>query len=224
MNRTSLRVPRNVVPGTALRSLIILAVGLLLCTCLFVPRAMADIYTLDPGGNITASSSVFPTGGTVVATNGFAFNSATLDGIVLSRVYQGDPSNPYGGLTFTYSLIMFSGSSDSLSELTVGSYGGLSTDVSYNSIGGVAPSNFTRSAGDGDTLRFFFSNNGGILPGQPGDILVVQTSATSFGTAMGGVIDSIPANVTVLAPVPEPAIGSLCAIALGALLFRRRSS
>src|SRR5579862_4002605 len=200
MNRNSLRLPRFVVPGTASKIPLILAASLLSCACLLAPKAVASVYTLAPGGNITATSSVFPTGGTVVATNGFTFNSGTLDGIIQSTVYQGDTSNPYGGLTFTYSLILFSGSSDSLSELTVGSYGGFSTDVSYESIGGALPSNFSRTSGSGDTLRFFFSNsNGGILPGQIGDILVVQTSAQGFQTAMGGVIDGFPANVSVLA-------------------------
>lgn len=223
MKQKSLRNSRI---GIAPKTPLVLAASLLLCTCLFAHVAKADVYTLNPGGNQNpALASVFPTGGTVVATNGFSFNSGTLDGIVQSTVYQGDPSNPYGGLTFTYSLILLSGSSDSLSEFTVGSYGGFSTDVSYEAIGGATPSNFTRTSGSGDTLRFFFSNsNGGILPGQIGDILVVQTSATSFGTAMGGVIDSIPANVSVLAPIPEPAIGSLFATALGALLLRRRRS
>jgi hypothetical protein len=53
---------------------------------------------------------------------------------------------------------------------------------------------------------------------------VVQTGASNFQTAMGGVIDSIPANVSVLAPVPEPAIGSLLLTGLGMFFFRRRAS
>jgi hypothetical protein len=216
---------RNTVSTTGFKTLGTLAAALFLCGWLFAPSAIASIYTLAPSGNITASPSGFPTGGTLVGSNAFAFSSGTLDGNILSLVYQGDPSNPYGGLTFTYSVALNPSSLDSLSELTVGSYAGFSTDVSYNSSGGAAPSNFSRTSGSGDTLHFFFSNsNGGILPGQPGDTIVVQTGASNFQTAMGGVIDSIPANVSVLAPVPEPAIGSLLVTGLGMLFFRRRAS
>lgn len=227
MNLKSLRNPRMAVSGTASKTPLILAASLFLCACCLAPRAGASIYTLNPGGDQNpALGSVFPTGGTVVGTNGFFFSSGTLNGEIQSTVLQGDPSNPYGGLTFLYSVGLFSSSSDSLSEITVGSYGGFSTDVSYNTLdGGVTPSNFTRSAGTGDVLHFFFSNGGGVPPNGETAIIVVQTSATGFGTAMGGVIDSIPANVSVLAPVPEPAIGSLFVTALGAfLVLRRRSS
>ena len=210
------------------RFLEIIAAGLCLSACSLAPRAVASIYTLSPGGNITATASAFPVGGTAVDSTSYTFSSSTIDGTVISTVYSGDTSNPYHGLTFTYLLMLSGASTDSASEMTVGSYGGFMTDVSYNpsSDGGVAPSNFTRSTtGSGSTLRFLWSNGGGILPGENGALVVVQTSATSFGTAPGGVIDSQTVNISVLAPVPEPEIGSLVAMGLGALfIFRRRSS
>jgi hypothetical protein len=109
--------------------------------------------------------------------------------------------------------------------MTVGSYGGFLTDVSYNSnfSAGVAPSDFSRN-GDGSILQFSYNNNGGLPPNESSAEIVVQTNAKNFQTAMGGVIDSTTANVSVLAPVPEPAIGSLFATGLGAFLFWRRRS
>lgn len=224
MNLKSFRDPRIAIPRTASKTIGVLAASLLLCASLFAPRAIAGIYTLNPGGDITATASLFPTGAHGVATNSSLFNSGTIDGSVTSIVFQGDTSNPYGGLTFTYFLTLFGDSSDSLSKMTVGSYGGFLTDVSYNSSfsAGVAPSDFSRNA-DGSILQFSFNNGGGLLPGENAAEIVVQTSAQGFKTAMGGVIDSIPANVSVLAPVPEPGVGSLFATGLGALLFWRRS-
>lgn len=162
-------------------------------------------------------------------TTNLPYSSATIAGTVTSSVYSGDPSNPYGGLTFTYSLTMSGppGTIDAVSELTAGGYGGFLTDVSYNlSAGEVAPSNFSRSSAPGDVLQFFFSNNGGIALGETSALIVVQTDASNFQEAgNGGVIDSVPSNVGLLTPVPEPAIGSLLGAALSLLfVFRRRNS
>lgn len=172
-----------------------------------------------------ANPSAFPVGGTVLDTVTTPFTSSTIDGTVVSQVISGDSSNPYGGLTFTYSLSMNTFSSDSASEITIGSFGGTLDDVSYDLTGSeVAPSNFTRSStGNGSTIRFLFANGGGLMPGQTGALVVVQTSATAFGPAVGGVIDSQTVNISTLAPVPEPAIASLF-VALGAVAIWRRNS
>lgn len=204
----------------------LLTASLLLCASLFAPKVFADVYTLNPGGNNNpALGSAFPAGGTLVGSNYYAFNSGTLDGEITSLAYRGDLGNPYGGLTFTYSVDLFSDSSDTLSELTVGSFGGFTTDLSYNTnSGGVVPSNFTRSSGTGDVLHFFFSGPGAVTGGTDTALVVVQTGASQFQTVQGAVIDSLSANVSALAPVPEPAVSSLFAAGLGALfLFRRRS-
>lgn len=207
----------------------ILAASLFLSAVLLALPSPASIYTLPPGGNIAASSSTFGTGGTLLYTTNLPFASSTIDGTVISSVYSGDPSNPYGGLTFTYLLTLSGppGTVDSVSELTAGGYGGFQTDVSYNMAAGeVAPSNFSRSSAPGSVLQFFFSNNGGIALGETGALIVVQTDASNFQeTGNGGVIDSVPSNVGLLTPVPEPAIGSLLAVGLSALfVFRRRNS
>ena len=221
------------VSGIVSKVLRISTAGLLLSALAFVPRAQASIYTLLPGDGITPASSAYPTGASILESTNYSFMSATLDGTVTSTVYTGDTSNPYGGLTFTYLVTLLSPqSTDSADELTVGGFGGFQTDVSYNLSGSeVAPAGgplepgFSRSDGTGDVLEFFWSANGGILPGETGALIVVQTSAQNAQVGMGGIIDSVPANVAVYAPVPEPAIGSLFATGLAALfVFRRRSS
>lgn len=192
----------------------------------FAPRAAASIYTLAPGGNIAALSSDYPTGGTVLDTVTDPFTSSTIDGTIISQVISGDPSNPYGGLTFTYLVEDNAVATDSVSEMTVGSYGGFLTDVSYNATGSeVLPSNFTRSAtGSGSTIRFLWSSGGGIQPDQTGALIVVQTSAQNYAPAQGGVIDSQTVNISTLAPVPEPGTVSLLIAGLGLFFFSRRNS
>ncbi len=200
--------------------------GVAMAVCSVASQAVASVYTLPPGGNILANSSTFPVGGTILDTVTTPFTSSTIDGTVISQVISGDSSNPYGGLTFTYSLSLNMFSSDSASEMTIGSYGGFVTDVSYNLIGGeVAPSNFTRSTtGNGSVIRFSWSNGGGIMPGQTGALIVVQTAAQAFTSASGGVIDSQTVNISTLAPVPEPGVASLFVAALGAFALWRRNS
>jgi hypothetical protein len=205
-----------------------IAAALFLSVCSFTLSVSAlSIYTLPPGGNDTAFSSPYPVGvGAPLATVTSPFISSTIDGTVISSVYSGDLSNPYGGLTFTYLLELSNSSTDSSSEMTVGSYGGFTVDVSYNQNGGgVAPSNFTRSGGTGGTIRFLWSANGGLQPGQNGALVVVQTGEQSYTTAQGGVIDSQTVNISALAPIPEPGIASLVLTCLGGLIFfaRRRS-
>ena len=217
--------------GRSSKFVALVPIGLLLAMGLFAPRATASIYTLSPGGTQNpADSSGFPVGGSIVGsplTSSFETNTAsgTLEGSVTSTVYSGDTSNPYHGLTFTYLLTISANSTDSSSELTADSFAGFLTDVSYNpSNGGIAPSFFQRSSGAGEILHFSWSFNN-VGPGQSGDLIVVQTGATSFGTGTGGVTDGGGVTVSILTPVPEPTIGSLVSMGLGALfIFRCRKS
>lgn len=200
--------------------------GLLLGAFALAPRATANpFYTLDPAGSITAVSSTYPSGGglSLLEQTNSSFNTGTLEGTVTTKVYSGDSSNPYGGLTFTYLLTLDNSGTDSSSEMTVGGFEGFSTDVSYN-VGAFAPSTFTRSY-DGNVVRFVWAG-GGLPSGQTGDLMIVQTSAQNFGVGGGAVIDSRAGDVTILAPVPEPSIGALLTGGLGALVvfLRRRNS
>lgn len=206
------------------------AASLAVSLCTLAPRAFAtgpDIYTLPIGGNIIASPTIYNGSGTTLDTVVSPFTSSTIDGTITSSVIQGDTSNPYGGLTFVYSVLLNNFSSDSLSTMTVGSYGGFVVDVSYDLTGSeVAPGNFTRSpaSNDGSTLRFLWSNGGGLQPNNTGALVVVQTGAQAYTTADGSVIDSQSVNISTLAPVPEPGIASLLVAGFGVFAFWRRNS
>lgn len=152
-----------------------------------------------------------------------------MDGTITSSVYTGDTSNPYGSgdLTFTYMLNVASDATDSAGVMTAGHFAGFSTDVSYNSSGGVAPFDFSRSstaANNGDTLTFNWGS--GVSAGQSGDTVVVQTDAIRFQWASGAVIDGEAGPISTYAPVPEPGIGALVAGGLGVLFvfLRGRNS
>ena len=181
------------------------------------------VYTLNPGGFVTALTSPYPTGGITLASVSSPFSSGVLTGTLLSRAISGDPSNPYGGLTFTYLLSLSAASTQPASQISVSSFGSFLTDVSYNTNApGVFPSNFSRSS-DGAVVRFsFFSPN--VLPGQTTALLVVQTDAVNYSPTLAGIIDGTTVNVNALAPiaVPEPATCALMGLVLGILTVLRR--
>jgi len=118
-------------------------------------------------------------------------------------------------------------SSDSSSEFTVGGYAGFLTEASYNQSGAeVAPSNFLRS-GNGSVIHSQWNTSPELPSGDTGALVVIQSSATAFGSNSGSVIDSTAVTVAILSPtaVPEPGAASLLAVGLGALFtFRRRGS
>ncbi len=196
-----------------------------LCTWLIAGSALAaTIYTIAPGGFNTALSSVYPVGGTAIASLSAPFSSSTLVGTITSTVIQNDASNPYGGLTFEYQLFMDPASPQAASRFTVSSFGSFLTDVSYNpsaSLLGLIfnPTSFGRSA-DGQVLRFSFDNPN-IGAGQDSAMIVVQTSAGLYGNGVAAVIDGTSANAVSLVPVPEPAAAGLLLLGLCASAVRR---
>lgn len=189
--------------------------GLFLSTLSFAPRVLATPYTLNPGTDIPAQDPGYPVGGTVLDTTSEAFTSATLSGTVISSVISGDSSNPYGGLTFTYLLELNTTSPDAASRMTVGAYSGFIVDVTYSLTGSeVAPGDFSRSGGNGDTLRFNWSA-GGLPQGDTGALIVVQTDANHYQTNNGAVIDDSIANLNdLLTPVPDKT-GTITLLAAG---------
>ncbi len=193
---------------------------------LFAAPVQATIYTLNPGGAITASASGAPVGGTVLGSITDPYSSGIMSGTLTSTVISGDTSNPYGGLDFVYQFTVAPGSTDTASQLTVSSFAGLLTDVSYNPASGtIAPTLFSRSSA-GDVLRFsFFTPD--VAAGQTTDLLVVQTSATSFTQGIAAIIDGQATDVGSLVPmvVPEPGTTALLVAGLGgmALALRRKN-
>jgi hypothetical protein len=188
---------------------------------------------LAPGGSIAAPPELDPVGGLLLHTISSPFATPSFTGTLISSVYTNDTSNPFGSpdLTFTYELIMGSGP-DSASAVSIGSFAGFQTDVSYQvpSIG-LAPGTISRNPLGSQAVKFDFSGVGFLTPGQNSALLVVQTDSTAWGFGNATVLDNNGSpNIAALTPVsvPEPASVGLVVLGLGVLAgyqrWKRRTS
>lgn len=154
-----------------------------------------------------------PTGGVLVAGGvPVPFASINYSGTLTSSVIAGDPSNPFGGLTFTYLLASDAISVNMISRLTVNGYQGFLTDASYQAPpGGVMPAYVDRLTADvvGFSFISFPIGSGLITPGSHSALLVVQTDAPAFTTSFASVIDGTVVSPPTYGPIPEPATAVL---------------
>lgn len=113
--------------------------------------------------------------------------------------------NPWGlnALTFYYQVSLTASSpvGEVVKRLTMGSFGGVLTDVGYQAISGeIIPITATRSGGAGNTVAFDFTSIGGLAPGKTTAILVINTNATTYKEGTLTVQNGITANLNVLHP------------------------
>ena len=186
---------------------------------IFASRAGAVIIT--PGTSVVPNGSgVFS--GTIVDNETSTLNSGTFIGSLHSVVYQ--QSN--GWLDFVYQFSNTVVGGDSIETLSLSSYNGLTLNADYQAVtNGVAPNKIDRTpftTASDDTLNYIF--NAGVAPGSMSDLLVVQTTATSFYEGSASAIDTLPANVPAPMPVPEPATAAIAGFAMCALGMRRRNA
>jgi hypothetical protein len=206
---------------------------------LFVAFAShASAALMAPGASILASPEPDPTGGVIVGSTGpLPFATASYSGTLDSTVILGDPSNPFGpgSLTFTYRLTNDAVSFGEIDRLTINDFGGFLVDASYQVPAvGLPPTLMSRS-GASDVVGFTFIGaplGAGVLtPGTVSALLVVQTDSTKFGGTLASIIDGLVTTVASFAPgglgvVPEPCCVVLAAIGfigLAPLAWRRRS-
>jgi len=209
-------------------------VAVLCSVAVFFSLSAAAIHAtpLVPGATIPAPPEPDPVGGAVIAGGAAVpFLSGNYSGTLTSTVISGDVSNPLGGLTFTYLISNNAGSLDSIERMTISSFAGFSTDVSFQVPAvGVPPTFIDRNPAPGDVVGFsFFSapiGSGVILPGTNSALLVVQTDAPTFQPSFAHVLDGTTALVASYAPafgIPEPSTLVLAALGgLALLIYRRR--
>jgi hypothetical protein len=197
------------------------------CTILFVATCnYSNATPLTPGNTISAPGESDPTGTlTTLDTISNSFATSSFSGAVVSTVYSGDTSNPYGSgdLTFTYELLLFSGP-DSASAISIGSFANFLTDVSYQTPAiGLAPGSISRNPSGSQAVRFDFTGSGYLTPGHNSALLVVQTDAGAWTYGNATVLDSTGSpSILILAPVPEPSSLGLAGLGLAALAGYRR--
>lgn len=172
-----------------------------------------------------------PVGGVPIASMSVPFSALTFGGTLVSTVWAGDLSNPFGpgALTFTYQLSNDALSGDPIDRFTLSSYAGFLVDASYQSTPPfgpvVIPSGVVRNLG-GNQVSFDFEGlfAGTLVPGSSSPVLVLQTDSTSYQNSIAGVINSSTVNVATFAPlaVPEPASAALVILGAVALTLRRR--
>lgn len=167
-------------------------------------------------------------GGAMVDQLILPYVGADIQGTLTSSVFQNDPYNPLGGLTFAYQIAADVTSSAAISRFTVGNYGGFATDVAFSSSVGFLPVELppdlaSRSVVPGNIIRFDFLN-AGLNGGQYSATMLVRTDSPLYAPSLASLINAGSAEVGSFAPiaVPEPSTLGLLTLGAAALLLRRR--
>lgn len=194
-----------------------------LMAMIVIGTVAARATSLTPGTAIPMSLEAEPVGATLIVSASVPVTALTFGGTLVSSVYANDSSNPWGGLTFTYQL--FNTGPDTVERLTLSSYTGFLTDVSYSGAG-IVPLIVVRNGG-GNQISFDFrdaAQQATLLAGASSPLLIIQTDSHVYQNSSAGVINSSTANSATFAPaaVPEPATVTLAVFGAVACLLGRR--
>jgi hypothetical protein len=201
--------------------------GFIAVLALLLCGASAQAALLNTGNTLfPVPGEVDPVGGVVVGTLTTPFAvPGFFTGSITTNVIRGDTTNPNGAnaLTFTYKLNNAAASPNAIARVTLDTFTGFTTDVSYQTpASGVIPTLADRLAANVVGFSYNGIGAGPIFPGTSSALMVVQTNATLFGAGLANIIDSGAITVATLGPVvPEPAALGVLVLAGGALLRRR---
>lgn len=190
---------------------------------LFLTDSNTPASILDPGSSIRLHRANEPRGAQLLATTNSTFSSAGFTGTLTSKVWAGDDSNPWGGLTFSYLLANSGDCAETLGLFTLSGFAGMLVDV--NCFGsGVAPRQAMSSA-SGERISFGFFNHAGdatLQPGETSNWLIIQTSSGSWGINDLISLGTAEVNAASFTPtsVPEPTAATLLLLA-GVVAARR---
>ena len=207
-----------------------LVVALIVLAILLLAVVPARAALIAPGVSALASGEPNPVGGAVLATITSPFANPFYVGSVTTQVIGGDTSNPFGGLTFTYQVLVSPVSTGGIERINGLDYTGFLTDVSYLPGSGTAappPTTVDRGA-TGAQVGFNFVppplGAGTLPPSSISPLLVVQTNAFAFAPSVVNIIDGTVTAVPSFGPaIPEPATLGLISLASLALARQRRS-
>src|ERR1700744_499144 len=181
--------------------------------CMQANVCQAGPNTLTPGTSLipVPAGAGVSAGATLLASTNVSWGpSLSFSGTLISKVYQNDANNPYGGLTFPYQLLLSPNSNDGVGEIAIGGYTGFGNiDVSYVTGTGDIPNAVGRSSlsiNQGADVNFFYLSE--IPPGDTTAIFDIQTGSTTWSPQLASISDhSAVPDVTILSPmvaVPEP--------------------
>lgn len=177
----------------------------------------ADAALLSPGATLNLRLASEPEDARLVAQTNFSFTSGSFSGMLTSKVWESDDSNPWGGLTFTYKLSNASSCTDSLGLFSLSGFKDSLVDVNYSG-SGIAPRTASRSAAGNEIVFGFFTRHGEetLLPGDTSAWLVIQTGCNTWGVNQLVGMDAQDVTATTFAPVAVPEPGTLTLLGLAA--------
>jgi hypothetical protein len=194
----------------------------LVASLLLLSSRVLHAAPIVPGGVFfPAIAEPDPVGATLVFSTGpVPFSAATFSGDLRSSVWKNDAANPFGpnALTFVYEIINAAGSPDAINRLSVSSFDGFLTDVSYTPVpGSTAPTYISRSV-NGDVVGFGFLLPA-LAPNTNSTPLVVQTNAPVFAPTLASLIDGSVTMVASVAPIGIPEPATFCLFVGGLMLL-----
>lgn len=201
--------------------------GLFVWTFLGLTGAGAAL--LNPGATINLRLASEPDDAHLLAQTNFSFTSGAFSGTLISKVWESDESNPWGGLTFTYKLSNASSCTESLGLFALRGFKDSLIDVNYSGAG-IAPRTVSRSSAGNEITFGFFTRHSEetLLPGDTSAWLVIQTGCDTWGINQLVGMDSFEVVATTFAPVavPEPTTALLTMLTsmLGVLMAKRRKN